>query len=252
VTTTPSIEFVGVTKQYGSVTAVSNLSVSLRPGEVFCLLGPNGAGKTTTLHTIIGLKRPSAGEVRINGVSVHSPAIYDVRRTVGFVADVPDLYDYLTGREMLQFVAELYRIPGDVPARIDEWLHRFDLSADADKLTKTYSLGMRKKVAVAAAFLYDPQILVLDEPTGALDAASARLVKDLLKEARDAGKIVLFTTHVMEIAERVADRIAIIHKGRLIVDGSPDTLLRERGLPGDTLEDLFLRLTAGAPAGTVV
>ena len=249
---TPGIEFAGLTKHYGSKTAVSDLTLTLRGGEIFCLLGPNGAGKTTALHTIVGLKMPSAGDVRVNGVSVHSPAIYRARRAVGYVADVPDLYDYLTGREMLQFVAELYEIRGDVEAEVDTWLTRFELALDADKLTRTYSLGMRKKVALASALIYEPQVLVLDEPTGGLDAASARQMKDLIIAARDQGRVVLFTTHVMEIAERLADRIGILHKGRLIAQGAPRNLLTEMGRPGDTLEDLFLRLTsaaAEAPSG---
>jgi ABC-2 type transport system ATP-binding protein len=243
---TPGIEFAGLTKQYGSKTAVSDLSLTLRAGEVFCLLGPNGAGKTTTLQTVVGLRMPTAGDVRVNGVSVHSPEIYRARRTVGYVADVPDLYDYLTGREMLQFVAELYDLEGDIDARAAAWLARFELAPDADRLTRTYSLGMRKKVALGAALIYEPQVLVLDEPTGGLDAASARQVKDLMIAARDQGRVVLFTTHVMEIAERLADRIGILHQGRLIADGAPRDLLETMGRPGDTLEDLFLRLTTGA------
>jgi ABC-2 type transport system ATP-binding protein len=246
VSTTPRIEFVGLTKTFGDKTAVENLTLTVEPGQVFCLLGPNGAGKTTTLSTVVGLKRPTTGDVRVNGVSVHSPEIHEARRALGYVADVPDLYDYLTGREMLQFVAELYGVPGDVGALVDDWLSRFELQPDADKLTKTYSLGMRKKVAVAAALLYEPSLLVFDEPTGALDAASARVVKDLMVSAREQGRVVMFTTHVMEIAERLADRIAILHHGSLIADDPPGRLLADRGRPGDTLEDVFLRLTSSA------
>lgn len=243
------IDFVNMTKRFGEKVAVENLTLGVEPGQVFCLLGPNGAGKTTAIHTIVGLKRPTAGDVLVDGVSSHSPDIYRARRAVGYVADVPDLYDYLTGREMLQFVAELYRVPGDIDALVDAWLARFDLGPDADKLTRTYSLGMRKKIALSAALLYEPSILVLDEPTGGLDAASARQMKDLMIDARDRGRVVLFTTHVMEIAERLADRIAILHKGRVIADGTPAALMRQHGRPGDSLEDVFLRLTSNGPAG---
>ena len=246
---TSTVEFAGLEKVYGQTVAVADVTLTLVPGEVFCLLGPNGAGKTTTLGTLAGLVRPTGGDVRLHGVSVLSPEIHQARRALGYLPDVPDLYDYLTGREMLHFVAELYGLEGDIAARVDAWLARFEFGPEADRLTKTYSLGMRKKIALAAALIYDPSVLVLDEPTGSLDAASARVVKDLMLAARAEGRVVLFTTHVMEIAGQLADRVGIMAHGRLIAVGTIQELLAAHGWPGDTLEQLFLRLTQSAGQG---
>ena len=237
------IEIDRLSKTYGDKVAVNDLSLTLEPGSLFCLLGPNGAGKTTTIHTIMGLKNPSSGDVRIAGTSVRSPEIHRVRRSVGYLPEQPLLYDDLTGREYLQFVAVLYGVDADT-ARIDSRLAQFGLASDCDKLIRTYSMGMRKKIALLAAIVHDPAVLILDEPTGALDAASARAVKEIMTEAREAGKVVLFTTHVMEIAERLADRLAIIDSGQLLFDGSLDDLMAHpASRPGDTLEDVFIRMT---------
>jgi ABC-2 type transport system ATP-binding protein len=243
---TPRIEIDHLTKSYGDKVAVRDLSLTVRSGEVFCFLGPNGAGKTTTIHTIVGHKNPTAGDVRINGVHVGSPEIHEVRRAVGYMAEQPVLYDYLTGREFLLFIAELFGVDASRRDWIDEQLERLELGGDADTLIKTYSLGMKKKIAFLAALVPDPDILLFDEPTGSLDAASARLVKDHMLEARDAGKLVFFTTHIMEIAERLADRLAVIHHGRLIAEGTLDDLRQQFGrTPGESLEDIFLRITGG-------
>lgn len=243
----PRIEFDGLVKSYGDREVVRGLTLTVEGGSLFCFLGANGAGKTTTIHVLMGLKNPSGGDVRINGTSVRSPSIHGVRRRVGYVPEQPILYEHLTGREMLQFTAELYGVRTD--ARLEQALERFGLAADADAPIRTYSMGMRKKVAILAALVHDPEILVLDEPTGALDAAGARAVKDIMEEARRAGKLVFFTTHVLEIAEAMADRIAVIHGGTLVADGSLDQLRdRHAARPGETLEALFLRLTAAVPA----
>ena len=242
----PRIEIDHLTKSYGDKVAVRELSLTLRSGEVFCFLGPNGAGKTTTIHTIVGHKNPTTGDVRINGVHVNSPEIHEVRRAVGYMAEQPVLYDYLTGREFLLFIAELYGVDASRRDWIDEQLERLELGGDADTLIKSYSLGMKKKIAFLAALVPDPDILLFDEPTGSLDAASARLVKDRMLEARDAGKLVFFTTHIMEIAERLADQLAVIHHGRLIAQGTLDDLRQQFGrMPGESLEDIFLRITRG-------
>ena len=243
---TPCIEIDHLTKSYGDKVAVRDLSLTVRSGEVLCFLGPNGAGKTTTIHTIVGHKNPTAGDVRINGVHVGSPEIHEVRRAVGYLAEQPMLYDYLTGREFLLFIAELYGVDASRRDWIDEQLERLELGGDADTLIKTYSLGMKKKIAFLAALVPDPDILLFDEPTGSLDAASARLVKDYMLDARDAGKLVFFTTHIMEIAERLADRLAVIHHGRLIAEGTLDDLRQQFGrTPSESLEDIFLRITGG-------
>ena len=242
---TPHISVDALTKRFGATAAVSDLSLSLEAGQIVGLLGPNGAGKTTTLHIIMGLKTPTSGDVRINRVSVQSPEIASVRRSIGYLPEQPVLYDFLTGREFVQFLGQLY----DGALDLDDWLTDnldvLEMGQDADRLIRTYSMGMRKKIAFLAAMVHRPNILIFDEPTGALDAASARVVKDQMQMAREQGALVLFTTHVMEIAERLADRIAILNHGSLVADGTLQELKEAHARHGrETLEEIFLRLTA--------
>ena len=242
---TPQISVDALTKRFGSVTAVSELSLTLEAGQIVGLLGPNGAGKTTTLHTIMGLKAPTSGDVRINRVSVRSPEIASVRRSIGYLPEQPVLYDYLTGREFIQFLGQLYDAALDLDGWLIDNLDAIQMGQDADRLIRTYSMGMRKKIAFLAAMVHRPNILIFDEPTGALDAASARVVKDQMQTAREQGALVLFTTHVMEIAERLADRIAILDHGSLVADGTLQEIKAANTRHGrETLEEIFLRLTA--------
>ena len=242
---TPHISVDALTKRFGSITAVSDLTLTFGASQIVGLLGPNGAGKTTTLQTIMGLKTPTAGDVRINRVSVQSPEIASVRRRIGYLPEQPVLYDYLTGREFVQFLGQLY----DAALDFDDWLtdslDTLEMGQDADRLIRTYSMGMRKKIAFLAAMVHRPNILIFDEPTGSLDASSARMVKDQMQIARNQGALVLFTTHVMEIAERLADRIVILNHGSLVADGTLREIQEAHGRPGGgTLEEIFLRLTA--------
>jgi ABC-2 type transport system ATP-binding protein len=238
------IEIANMSKIYGDKFAVQNLTLNVDPGEIFCFLGRNGAGKTTTIHTIVGQKNPTQGDVRIGGVSVVSSGIHAEWKRLGYLAEQPTLHDFLTGREFLLFIAELYGVQVSRLEWIEESLTLFALHADADAMIRTYSLGMKKKIALLAALVHDPDIIVLDEPTGALDAASARIVKNLMVHARNEGKLVFFTTHIMEIAEKLADRIAILHEGRLIADGTLEELCSHFGeCRNESLEDLFLRVT---------
>jgi ABC-2 type transport system ATP-binding protein len=242
------IEIDNMSKTYGDKPAVTNLSLTIDAGQVFCFLGRNGAGKTTTIQTIVGQKNPTEGDVRIGGVSVASAGIHAKWKRLGYLAEQPALHDHLTGREFLLFLAELYGVEESRLEWIEKSLTLFELGADADAMIRTYSLGMKKKVALLAALVHDPDIIVFDEPTGALDAAGARIAKDLLVRARDEGKLVFVTTHIMEIAEKLADRIAIIHKGKLIADGTLGELRDRFGKKwNESLEDLFLRIT-GEPA----
>ncbi len=241
---TPQISVDALTKRFGSITAVSKLSLTLEAGQIVGLLGPNGAGKTTTLDTIMGLKAPTSGDVRINRVSVRSPEIASVRRSIGYLPEQPVLYDYLTGREFIQFLGQLYDAALDLDGWLTDNLEAVQMGQDADRLIRTYSMGMRKKIAFLAAMVHRPNILIFDEPTGALDAASARAVKDQMQMAREQGALVLFTTHVMEIAERLADRIAILNHGSLVADGTLQELKEAHARHGrETLEEIFLRLT---------
>ena len=242
------IEISNMSKSYGDKPAVQNLTLSIEPGQILCFLGRNGAGKTTTIHTIVGQKNPTDGDVRIRGVSVASHEIHTEWKRLGYLAEQPTLHDHLTGREFLLFIAELYGVHESRLAWIEESLASFELGADADSLIRTYSLGMKKKIALLASLVHDPDIIVFDEPTGALDAAGARVAKNLMVQARDKGKLVFFTTHIMEIAENLADRIAIIRNGHLIADGSLGELRDKFGKKwNESLEDLFLRIT-GEPS----
>lgn len=243
------IEIDNMSKRYGGKYAVQNLSLTIEPGQIFCFLGRNGAGKTTTIHTIVGQKNPTEGDVRIRGVSVGSQDIHAEWQRLGYLAEQPTLHDHLTGREFLLFIAELYGVHASRLKWIENSLAMFGLGADADTMIRTYSLGMKKKIALLAALVHDPAFIVFDEPTGALDAPGARIAKDLMIQARDDGKLVFFTTHNMDIAETLADRIAIIHNGRLIADGSIEQLRHRFGQEwSESLEDLFLRIT-GEPGG---
>lgn len=242
----PTVVFRDCTKRYGPNPAVRGLSFELRPGEITCLLGPNGAGKTTTIRMLAGMLMPSEGDIVVDGVSTGSPDIHAIRRGTGYVADQPVFDEYLTGREYVEFLALLYGTPN---ARAETITQRFDalqLGADADALIGGYSLGMRKKLALIGATIHDPRLLILDEPTGALDALAARAIKDQMADARARGSIVLFSTHVMEIAERIADRLLILNKGVLVWDGPLGDLRRARArASGATLEEIFLGITQG-------
>ncbi len=239
----PSVRIDRLGKSFGSVAAVADLILTINAGEIVCLLGPNGAGKTTTINTIMGLKRPTTGDVFINGVSLHSPQIESVRRRVGFMPEYPLLYDYLTGREFVHFIGELYRTERSFEAWLDTQLDALGMREHANRLIKDYSAGMKKKVSFLAALVHRPDILIFDEPTGALDAPSARIVKDEMLAARDRGSLVLFTTHIMEIAERLADRIAILADGRLVAEGTLTDLRAAYGRQsGEPLESIFLRI----------
>lgn len=240
-----SIEAVNLTKTYGALTAVEDLTLRVQPGEIYGFLGPNGAGKTTTIKMLVGLLKPTAGVARI--------ASYDVQREplrakarLGYVPDQPVLYDKLRGREFLNFIARLYRVDEATALRRGEELLRlFDLTDDGDQLIEGYSHGMRQKIALAAALIHRPAVLFLDEPTVGLDPKSARLIKDLLRQLRDSGVAVMMSTHILEIAERMCDRVGIIAHGRLIAEGSVAELRGHQG-GGESLEEIFLSLTGGA------
>jgi ABC-2 type transport system ATP-binding protein len=240
----PRIEFDGVTKSYDGQAVVDDVTLTVNGGRIHCLLGPNGAGKTTTMHMLMGLRHPTSGDVRIDGVSVASPDVQSVRRRMGFLADQPDLYEDLTGREFLQFLAELY----EMPERVEElagMIGSLELRDDLNRPLAACSMGVRKKIALLGALVPAPAMLVLDEPTGALDAHAARAVKDLMRSLRDEGKLVLFSTHFMEMAQQIADTISIINAGRLVFSGSLAELRAEHGQRLDeSLEDIFLRVTA--------
>lgn len=232
-------------KKFGDKSAVRDVSFTVQAGEIFGFLGPNGAGKTTTIKMIVGLLRPTSGRVEVAGHDVQREMML-AKAACGYVPDEPNLYLKLSARELLRFVADLYEVGRDqVEHRIEELLRLFDLSEAADDLIDSYSHGMRQKTALAAALVHDPRVLVLDEPTIGLDPKSARLIKDILRQLAERGAAIFLSTHILEIAERMCDRIGIINRGELVAVGTMGEL-RALGAGTSSLEDIFLNLTGGA------
>lgn len=242
----------GLTKRFGSLAAVRDLNLIVEPGELFGFLGPNGAGKTTTVRMLVGLLQPTAGTAVVAGHDVLEEPLA-VKRAVGYLAEVPHLYEKLTGLEFLRFVGGLYGLADDEgDERAERLLALFDLTDKRDQLVQSYSRGMRQKLGLSAALIHEPRVLLLDEPLAGFDPRSAARAKEVLRELCQRGVTVLMCTHVLEIAERMCDRIGILDGGVLIAVGSIDELrVQARSTDGATLEELFLRLTGSAEAAEV-
>ncbi|HJS30048.1 MAG TPA: ABC transporter ATP-binding protein [Anaerolineales bacterium] len=238
------LEIFELNKSYGAKSAVIDLNLKVFRGEIFGMLGPNGAGKTTTFKMVAGLLKPSSGRVLVGGYDIERQPL-EAKRIQGFVPDTPLLYDKLTAQEFLYFVADLYDVSREQASRrAAELLRLFDLASNRDDLIDSFSHGMKQKIALAAALMHDPGLLILDEPTVGLDPKSARLIKDILRQLSERGVGIILSTHILEIAERMCDRIGIIQAGRLIAAGSVDELRQESTAEG-SLEDIFLSLTGG-------
>ena len=228
--------------------AVDNLDLTIYGGEFYCLLGPNGAGKTTTLRMVAGLLKPDAGSITIDGIDALSHPV-EAKQITAWLSDEPMIYDKLTPYEYLEFVAGLWRIdPKMAEARSKELIAWLGLEAQAHDRCEGFSKGTRQKVALAGALVHDPKLIILDEPLTGLDAGSARQVKNVLRERVTAGGTVIMTTHILEVAERMADRIGVIANGRLIAEGTLDELRVKTGAAGTSLEDTFLALVANEAA----
>jgi ABC-2 type transport system ATP-binding protein len=239
----PALELRALKKSFGRP-AVDGLDLCVAPGEIYALLGPNGAGKTTTLRMIAGLLPADAGEIRVFGVDARRHPV-EAKRLVAWLPDEPQLYDKLDPIEYLEFVAGLWGVaPDDARRRADELLESLGLAEHRRQRCEGFSKGMRQKVALAGALIHDPKLLMLDEPLTGLDAGSARQVKDMLAERVKGGAAMMLTTHILEVAERMADRIGILARGRLVAEGSLAALRGTR--ESATLEDLFLELTRAA------
>jgi ABC-2 type transport system ATP-binding protein len=239
------IELNEVTKRYGTKVAVDRLTLHVNPGELFAFLGPNGAGKTTTIKLICGLLFPTSGTVRVGGFDLEKEGDR-ARQLISYVPDQPYLYEKLTGREFLQFIADMYGLPrAHGLQRMETMIELFDLGDFVDELTERYSHGMRQRTVFAAALLHEPRVLIVDEPTVGLDPRSVRLLKDLLRQEADRGTTVFLSTHSLDVAEKLADRIGIVEHGRLICCGTLDSLRAQAALDG-SLEDVFLVLTEEA------
>ena len=237
------IELTGLTKRYGSFTAVDALDLHVPKGELFGFLGPNGAGKTTTLRMIAGILRPTGGSVRISGVDVAADPIA-AKRILGFIPDRPFIYEKLTGIEFLRFVAGLYSQDGkDIEHRSRELLALFDLEEWRDELVESYSHGMRQKLIISSALVHKPDVIVVDEPMVGLDPKAARILKDLFREYVRRGHTIMMSTHTLEVAETMCDRIGIIQAGKIRALGTMADLRAASDQGDEGLEDIFLRLT---------
>ena len=236
------IELEHLTKRYGAFTAVNDLCLRVEPGEIFAFLGPNGAGKTTTIRMMMGLLRPTSGSIRLCGYDLSAEPI-QAKRLSGFVPDRPFLYEKLTGLELLRFCADLYEMdPARAEDRIREHLELFDLTSWRGELIESYSHGMKQRLAFAAALIHEPKLLVVDEPMVGMDPRGARVLRALLRSLSERGTTIFLSTHSLEIAEALSDRIGIIQQAELIAVGSLDELRARAGHTG-RLEEIFLRLT---------
>ena len=240
------IRIENLSKAYGKFLAVDHINLEVPKGELYGFLGPNGAGKTTTLRMIAGIIRPTEGRIWLGGDDVIANPLAAKMR-LGFIPDRPFVYDKLTGGEFLRFVAGLYGQEGDVvERRIDELLEVFELSNWKDELVESYSHGMRQKLIISSALIHRPECIVVDEPMVGLDPRAARLLKVMFRQFVDRGGTVLMSTHTLEVAEAMCDRIAIIQKGKIAAHGTMAELREQTASGNASLEDLFLRLTGGA------
>ncbi|MBU5676732.1 ABC transporter ATP-binding protein [Alkaliphilus sp. MSJ-5] len=233
-----------VSKSYssGNVKAVDNVSFEVKPGEIFGFLGPNGAGKTTTLKMIVGLLKPDAGNIFINGLDFQEHSL-EVKKMISYVPDNHEVYERLTGIEYLNFMGDMYGISKDIRSKkINEYLELFELKDAVGDLIKSYSHGMKQKIVLIGALLNDPEVFILDEPLVGLDPKSAFKLKEIMRDRCNAGKSVFFSTHVLEVAEKLCDRIAIIRKGQIIACGTMEEL-RQQSESKQSLENIFLELT---------
>ena len=237
------IKLTNLTKNYGKLKAVNDITLHVTQGEIFGFLGPNGAGKTTTIKMMAGLLQPTGGSILIGGYDIQKEPL-KAKFITGFIPDRPFLYEKLTATEFMNFVADLYEMKS-AGTRIKELLELFGLPEWANELVENFSHGMKQRLVMAAALLHEPKVLVVDEPMVGLDPRGARLVKDIFKKIAAQGVTVFMSTHTLEIVEQMCTRVAIINKGEIIAEGSVEELGRMASMPDSHLEPIFLRLTGG-------
>jgi len=240
------IEIHDLVKRYGTFTAVDGVSLDVQPGEIHGFLGPNGAGKTTTIRMIAGLLKPTAGRIVVNGHDLATDA-EAAKASLGFIPDRPFIYEKLTAGEFLRFHAGLYGIDGNgVGGRVREMLEIFELGRWENELVESFSHGMKQRLVMSAAFLHRPQAVLVDEPMVGLDPRGARLIKGVFRRMSERGVAILMSTHTLEVAQEMCDRISIILKGKIIARGTVDELRGLAGDPDQHLTEVFLRLTGGS------
>ena len=243
-TTPAAIVTRDLVRLFGQKAAVNHLNLTVNRGEFFGFLGPNGAGKSTTIKMMVGLLRPTSGSVWVGGVDVWKDPV-KARSLMGVLPEFLNIYERLSGREFLVFAGHMYSVPGaDIPRRAGELLQVLTLADDADKLIVDYSVGMRKKIALAAALIHRPEVLFLDEPFEGIDPVSSRVIRDILHDLTQHGTTIFFSSHIMEVVERLCTRVGIINQGTLVAEGTLQEL-RERASGEDkdaTLEDIFLNV----------
>jgi ABC-2 type transport system ATP-binding protein len=247
-----ALEAKSITRSFGSTRAVHNLNLKVEEGQVYGLLGPNGSGKSTTMKMILGLIKPDAGAITVYGMDVASNPV-EVRRIIGYVPESPRLYEFLTGIEYLDFIGDVYRLDVQTKKeRIKDFLNALQLEGHENEIISGYSQGMKQKIAIIAALMHKPKLLVLDEPLNGLDPRAARIVKDLLHKLASEGVTTIFSTHILEIAEAICDRVAIMYQGEIISEGTVTELREKAGMPGSSLEDVFLKITGTSDIKDVV
>ncbi len=238
-----SIDVSHLTKAYGSTVALNDVTLSVSTGEVRGLLGPNGSGKSSLMKTIMGLTKPSYGSIHVLGYDVRSNPM-EIKKIVGYVPESPRLYEFLTATEYLDFIADVRGIPYEQKKeRIAKFVDALDLEGKQGDMISSYSQGMKQKVAIIGALLHRPRVLLMDEPLNGLDPKSARLVKELIHGLAREGVSVMFSTHILEIAEAICDKLTILQGGKILAEGTSKDLRENAGLPGSGLEDVFLKLT---------
>ena len=230
-----------LTKTYGEKKAVDDLNLHIAPGEIYGFIGHNGAGKTTTLKSVAGILPYDQGEITIGGLSLKSDPLI-CKRQMAYIPDNPDLYDFMTGIQFLNFIADIFAVPADVrQERIREYAGRFELTGDLAQPIAAYSHGMKQKLAILSAWLHQPKLILMDEPFVGLDPKAAHLLKGMMRELCDGGGAIFFSTHVLEVAEKLCDKVAIIKGGRLIRSGTMEEVKGD-----DSLEEVFLELEGEA------
>lgn len=247
-----AIRITNLSKSYGNYQAVKNLNLTVQKGELFGFLGPNGAGKTTTIKMMTGLLEPTNGAIEIGGINVWKSPL-EAKRKIAYVPDQPNLYPKLTGWEFLQFVASVFQIPEkEFEKKAAELLRLYGLTDRSSELIEGYSHGMKQKIALCGALIHNPDVLFLDEPTVGLDPKSARTLKSHLRLLCNQGTTVFLTTHILEIAEQMCDRVGIISDGHVIALGTMKELREQEGLSDKSLEDIFLELTGDEDAKDLI